>query len=525
MKNRLLQIRSVLVMESILRLRRTSTLVLFLVMCGAAFMLMPQAGSGGTMFLIGQRRVLLNSAATALTSAIMGGMVFSLAGFYLISNSITRDVRTGVGRLVAATPVSSARYLAGKLVGNMLYLAVMATVFMIACMGMHLLRGEMPLEPLVFLNTFGIMFLPMIPSVAAIALMFECVPFLSGRVGDVLYFFFWTASLSLTAALISDSQGHTWLLSADVTGIGFFIKEVTTIVGAKDISLGYSTFNTVLPPVFFPGLKWIPEAVIARLASALYVLPMFGIAWAAFRRFDPARRSSRKKSSPGMLARLQETIVYKWLRTPHGGWPVGSTSLAKAVALDTRMTLALSPILFVVIALSFVFNLFASIETIRTAYLPIMFFVLVPSLASISTRDRAGNTTRLIFSAPHVRRQFVFLKFFSALLLAMLVGFIPLIRIGLDNFFWLVALLNGMLFMAATATLLGVLTNTPKSFTAIFLLYMYISVNSKNAAAFDFAGYQMIATPSIIGAFAAASVLMIAAAWGVDRWKMESDEK
>lgn len=511
-------------MESILRLRRTSTLVLFLILCCTAFMLMPETGSGGTTFLIEHRRVLLNSAATALTSAILGGMVFSLAGFYLISNSITRDLRTGVGRLVAAAPVSSARYLAGKLIGNMVYLTILATVFMIACMGMHLLRGEMALEPMVFLKTFGIMFVPMIPAVAAIALMFECVPFLSGRSGDVLYFFVWIASFAVTAAIVSESKEHSWLLSADITGIGFFIKEVTTIVGAKDVSIGYSPFDKTLPPVFFAGLKWIPDMVVPRLASALYTLPMFGIAWAGFRRFDPARRSSRRKSGTGMLARLQQTIVYKWLRTPQGGWPVGSASFVKATVLDVRMTLALAPILFVVILLSFVFNLIFPIETIRTTLLPIMFFVLVPALASISTRDRAKNTTRMIFSAPHVRQQYVFLKFFSALLLTILLGFIPLFRIGMDSLFGLAALLNGMLFIAAAATLLGLLTNTPKTFIAIFLLYLYIGVNSKTVAAFDFAGGQMIATSSVIAAYAMASFIMMVVALGVERWKIKREE-
>ncbi len=486
-------------------------------------MLMPEAGTGGTTFLIGQQRVLLNSAATALTSAIMGGMIFSLAGFYLISNSVTRDLRSGVGRLIAATPVSSARYLAGKLAGNILYLAGMALVFMFACMGMHLLRGEAPLEPMVYLATFGIMFVPLIPSLAAIALMFECVPFLSGRLGDVLYFFIWVASLGLTAVIISESQGRSWVLAGDITGVGFFIKEVATVMGATDFSIGYAKFNAALAPAYFPGLKWIPEVFIPRLASALLTLPFFGIAWVGFRRFDPARTSSHKKGGAGKIARLQQTIVYKWLRTPRGGWPAGSPSFTKAALLDARLTLALSPILFVVVAASFVFNILAPIEVIRDTSLPVMFFVLVPGLASISTRDRSRNTTRLIFSAPLVRQQFVFVKFFSALLLTALVGFVPLVRIALNDPFSALALLNGMLFMAAAATLLGLLTNTPKTFTAIFLLFLYVAVSSKATPALDFAGWQMLATPSVIGSYALVTFFMIGVTWGVERWKMKRD--
>ena len=146
MNHKLIEIRSVLLMECALRFRRSTTPILFLILCGAAFVLMPEVSSGGVMFLIGKQRVLLNSAATSLTSALMGGLVLSLVGYYLISNSVERDLRTGVGKLIAATPLSSLRYLAGKLAGNIVYLTVMAVIFMIACMGMHILRGEMPLE-------------------------------------------------------------------------------------------------------------------------------------------------------------------------------------------------------------------------------------------------------------------------------------------------------------------------------------------------------------------------------------------
>ena len=526
MINKLIEIRSVILMECILRFRRSTTPILFLILCGAAFLLMPETSSGGVMFLIGNRRVLLNSAATALTSAIMGGLVFSLVGFYLISNSVSRDLQTGVGKLIAATPLSSLRYLAGKLAGNIVYLTAMATVFMIACMGMHLLRGEMPLEPIVFVQTFGIMFLPSIPCIAAIALMFECVPFLSGRGGDVLFFFFWTLTLALPPALVSASKGHAWILAADFTGLGFFVKEIISVTGATNFTIGYAPFNAALSPVFFSGLKWISEIVILRLASVLFTIPFFGIAWVAFRRFDPARGSSHEKAKTGKIARLWQTVVSVWLRivVPRGGWLVGPPSLVKAIALDVRLTLALYPIFFIVIASSLFSSLLAPMSAIRTSILPITFFILVPLLASISTRDRQRNTARLIFSAPCIRQQFVLLKFFSSLLTTVLVGFIPLLRLSLDDPFGAAAALNGMLFMASAATLLGLLTGTPKTFVVMFLLFLYTATSSKTTPAFDFAGLQGIATPSIVLLYAVASILMVVAAFGFERWRMNRGE-
>ena len=526
MIKKLIEVRSIILMECILRFRRSSTPVLLLILCGAAFVLMPETNSGGVMFLVGNQRVLLNSAATSLTSSIMGGLVFSLVGFYLISNSVSRDLQSGVGKLIAATPLSSLRYLTGKLAGNIVYLTAMAAIFMMACMVMHLLRGEMPLEPMVFLQTFGIMFLPSIPCLAAIALMFECVQFLSGRWGDLFYFFFWTITLAFPFVLASASKEHAWILAADFTGLGFFGNEISLVTGSHEFTIGYAPYNAALPPLFFPGLKLVPEIVLPRLASALFTIPFFAIAWAAFRRFDPARRSSHKKDKTGKLARLWQRIISVWLRivVPRGGWLVGPPSFVKAIVLDVRLTLALYPIFFIVIASSSLLGLLAPMTAIRTSILPITFFILVPLLASISTRDRVSNMARLVFTAPLVKRQYAALKFFSALLTTVLVGFIPLLRLSLDDPFGAAAALNGMLLIASAATLLGLLTGTPKTFVVIFLLFLYTATSSKTAPAFDFAGLQGIATPSVVLFYAMASLLMMMAAFGFERWRIKREE-
>ena len=72
-------------------------------------------------------------------------------------------------------------------------------MYVLNVMAMHLLRGEGPLEPFTYLLTYLLALGPAIAVVAALALMFECVPLLSGRLGDVLYFFVWSVLLALGA--------------------------------------------------------------------------------------------------------------------------------------------------------------------------------------------------------------------------------------------------------------------------------------------------------------------------------------
>jgi hypothetical protein len=520
MSTRPLPLWSVLVMESRLRFRRSSTWVLFVLLCVAAFYLMPETGSGGTAFLIAERRVLLNSAATSLTSSILGGLILSLAAFYVISDSLGTDLRTGMGHLIASSPLSSARYLAGKLLGNIVFLYLLCFVFMLACMAVHLLHGEAALEPLVFFRTFGVEFIPMVPCIAGIALVFECVRFLSGRGGDVLYFLFWLLFISIGVLILENAQSLAWLLAVDISGMGFFLKEIVHITGTTHFTIGYSPYDASLTPVLFQGLDWDPAFVLPRLLSTLFVLPLFAIALAFFRRFDPARQIS-KRAEAGFISRIGHKLSFQWLQGFVSRIPVpsGAPSLARAAALEMNFTFALFPVLLLMLAATAICGLFCAIDAIRIGIVPAVFFVTVPMLAGIPTRDRVDGTTPLIFTAPLVRRNFVFVKLIAALGIMLLLSAIPLIRITLDAPMNGLALLVGLVFASAAATALGLLTGSPKPFVVTFLLFLYLAISTKTEPAFDFAGWEQLTTLPIIAAYAIASFAMVSAAWLAERWK------
>ncbi len=507
-------------MECVLRFRRPGTVALLLALCAAAFLLMPETGSGGVMFLIGPQRVLLTSAATSLTSAVMGGLVFSLMGFYLISNSVARDLLSGAGGLIASTPVTSARYLAGKLAGNILYLTAIALAFMIACMGMHLLRGERPLEPWLFLQTFGIMFAPLAFAVAGIALLFECTPILSGRGGDLLYFLFWGLALGLPVAIVSASREHTWILAADFTGLGFFVKEIIQVTGSHNFSIGYAPYDPTLAPVEFPGLQLHPEIVLPRIASALIVIPLFGLAWLAFRRFDPATAKAGKVSgSVQRQMRSGFTTHWRRLMNPRAGWITGSSSLLRAALLDARLTIALAPSVSLLAAGALIAGSFAPMEHLRSAVLPAMFFLLVPALATTSTRDRTMGTTPFILATPVMPRRLLFTKLLSGLFVALGVALVPVLRSFAESPISGMALLNGIFLFTVAATCLGRMTGSPRAFTVLSLLFLYLCLSSRSEAALDFAGWKGLASPETLVSYSCISAGLLACAWAMDRWK------
>ncbi|RPH37633.1 hypothetical protein EHM92_02160 [bacterium] len=503
--------------ECVLRLRRASTGALFLLLCASAYLLMPDVTQGNAAFIIGQQRVLLTSAATSLATALTGCLLLSLFGFYLVSNAITRDARTGIGPLIATTPVGSASYLAGKFLGNAIYLAIVAAGFMAACMGMHLIRGEGPLEPLTFAVTFGFFFIPLIFTVAAFALLFESVRFLSGRLGDVLYFFVWSFLISIPAIALQQNGNPGWPMFVDATGVGLAIAEVERIAHTTNISIGFSPFNTALPPIVFPGVSWTPEILASRIVASLLALPLLALALAGFRRFDPATgRQTTKRNERAFLHRAGNFLRGRWL-VPKERWLTGPPTLLRAVGLDVQLSLALSPFVALAMLVFAIGGSLAPLADLRAGWLPAMFFILVPILAGVSTRDRISNTTGLIFSAPLLRPHYVAWKFLSVSSLSLLVAVVPLVRTMIADPVQLPGFLVGMFLLVSAATALGIFTGTPKTFVVSFLFFLYIVVSSRNEPGLDFAGWNGVATTAVFTVYGGVSLGLMVLAWGWER--------
>lgn len=504
--------------ECVLRLRRASTGAMFLLLCVSAYLLMPDVHQGNAVFKVGEQRVLLTSAATSLATAMTGSLLLGLFGFYLVSNAIARDSRTGVGSLIASTPVGSGTYLVGKFLGNVVYLGIVSAGFMFACMGMHLLRGEGPLEPMTFVATFAVLFIPLVITVAGLALLFESLRFLSGRTGDVLYFFVWASLLSLPAVSLAEKKGLGVLMYLDVSGMGLALSEIMRIAGTTTVSIGLSPFNASLPPVLFPGITWTPEMIASRAVASLLVLPLIVLSYLGFRRFDPAvrRKAARKKGV--FPERTRNLLQGKWL-VPKRSWLSGPPTLLQAVGLDVQLSLTLQPFSGMALLLFAFAGLLAPQADLRAAWFPALFFVLVPLVAGISTRDRSAGMDGLIFSAPGLRRHFVAWKFLSALSLALLIALVPLGRTLVADPHASPGLLVGLCFLAAAATALGTVTGTAKTHIVGFLFFLYIAVSSRSEPGLDFAGWNGVATAGVLSAYAGISAGLIILAWGWEKMR------
>ena len=110
----------------------------------------------------------------------------------MVRGAVARDQRTGVGELLAASPLSRVGYLLGKFGGSLLVLASMAGTLAVTGLVLQVARGESrTLDPLALSTPYLWLSLPVLAMTAAAAVLFDTVPGLRIGLGHLVRFFVW----------------------------------------------------------------------------------------------------------------------------------------------------------------------------------------------------------------------------------------------------------------------------------------------------------------------------------------------
>lgn len=185
------------------RFRRYSTLITLGITIYATYLYLPPATGRKITFNMGGYRGIYNSAWVGATVAVMTIIILSLPGFYLIKNAIQRDRETGVGQILATTPLTRLQYTLGKALSNLLFLAAMAGITLVAAAALQLLRAEsVVIRPLDYISPYLIATLPWMMLVAGLAVLFEATHWLRGGLGNVIFFFLYLAGLTAMGLLL-----------------------------------------------------------------------------------------------------------------------------------------------------------------------------------------------------------------------------------------------------------------------------------------------------------------------------------
>jgi hypothetical protein len=517
MSERFFRLLAVVRADLFIRLRRPSTAVVFVLLSILPYLWIPKPSTGRALIVLQGKRALYNSAAIGMATAMMATIFIGLVGFYVISNALRRDVLTRCGYVVASTTMRGSEYIFGKFAGNVAFLTVFTAGFMAMSMAMVIVRGEAPLQPLVFASQYLLLVPPVIAFVSAIAITFECTPILRTKFGDVLYFFLWMSTMGAVVALEENGQAASWAIYFDISGMGTVLGQMKAYYATNSLSVGAITFDKSKGVIDFTGLRLGWDWLFPRMAATVWPVAILGVGRVFFHRFDPARVRAvpNEKSHRSWLGRINmvsKPVARLFVR---GGnallAPFGSASFVRSAATDALATIGSFPLIsLAVIGFAIAALVQDDAQTLLRGLMPVAFAGCAIAIADVASREKRAGTTALVFATPGLRSRFVWWKFASALFVAMIFLFVPIVRVLTLRPAAVLPLLIGVAFVVAAATALGILSSNPKTFIVGFLTFWYVVMSDKGATpSIDFAGWFGAPTGPVLLAYAAASVALL----------------
>lgn len=509
------------------RVRRYS----FLIVLGATVFLASTVATGHIVLRLHRYRGVYNSAWVGILMTVTTTFFLSLAGFYIVKNALERDRRTGVGQIIAATPVGRLLYLLGKTLSNLAVLAVMVGILILAAVATQLIRGEdSRIELWSLISPFLLIGLPAMAVVAAVAVLFETLPGLRGGFGNVAYFFLW-----LFVGTYSLEHSTPF---ADLMGI----KLVETILKAA----AYARFpdyagrfsveilpeSRILQTFRWEGIHWTPELILERLYWFGVAFGIVLITVLFFDRFDPARGISHRYDlsfKRGLLNRWLKrlppeaapSVASEAKRLVPAPAPVHLTPLMAApthfrfgqtLLAELRLMLKGQPWWWYVAALGLIVaGLSNPSDVARRQLLPFAWIWPLLIWSAMGTREVRHRTEQLVFSAAHPLRRQLAATWLGGVIVAMLAGSGVAVRLALaSNWANVLAWTIGALFIPTLALALGVWSGSSKLFEVVYTVLWYVGpVNqvhyldfmgtSSEAVAVGVPLYYLILTLTLLG--------------------------
>lgn len=508
-------------LELRLRLRRPGTLVALLGVVALSWLMIPDPASGKALMVVHHARVLYSSTTLALGGSMLAAMLFGLAGFYLLRGRAGEDLRGGVGAVISASAISNAAFLFSRWLGGVLYLCALMGAYMLTIVLMQLLRGDGPIELLVYARVGLMLLLPLALYMSACAILFDSIPLLMGKGGDVLYFFLWVAQTGLLAAFDKvPLHGVSPLLLLDMNGVGALMLTLKSMLMQTSMAIGRNGYDVALAALPMPPLAWPDGLPALRAGAALLAMLLLAPAIAGFHRYSPDRvkaAMSRRRRSPlawlnGLLRPLTVLVQPLWRLAPRvpgvAGQALGDIALTLVMAPST---LLLMPVAWVLAA------------ALPPAQVPSL---LIPALAvwgllisDVSTRDIEAGSEAMGGAVAGGATGRYLRQLLAAAGLGLLVMGPVALRLLAFAPLRAAVLVSGVICLAALAQVFGRCARTPRLFVALFLFVLYLAVNAPSIAWLDMVGFNGSATSASMLLQSVLALCAIAAGWLHARWR------
>lgn len=477
-----------------LRLRRLSTVIVLLVTLVLSWMIVIDPRTGMAMMVIHKARTAYESGTVAFGSACIASMLLNLLGFYLVRGRSSLDLRSGCAGILATTPVSNARLLASRWLGSLAYLLLLELALVVGGCVLQLIRGEGPLQPGVYLQTYALMLTPTLMFAASAALLADAWGPLMGRRGDVAYFFVWMAQMAVLPATLDQHEVRLSPLQAlDISGLAAAASRVAMLMNTHSVAIGGSPFDPSLPMLHFPEGFWSAGLVALRGASAALAVAVIVPALGLFHRFEPARvrgpvrgQAARRRPWLDRLLRPGQwpARALLWL-APRLGGTLGAWTAELSLILRANPWAVPAWLLIAVLSQVLPADKLAGLLGLACALWGL-------AISDVAARDASHGTVGLAAAVPGGDEGRFWRQWgvsFGLGLGLTLPAILPAGRPMLA-----VTVLCGLLMVSALASLLGQTTRGGRSFLALYLFGLFVALQIPTLPWLDVLGFNGSAT-------------------------------
>ena len=503
------------------RIRQSSFLIVLALTVWAGYLFVPPDSASYLVLFVGLKRGIYNSSWIGLMFGFIAASHLALLGFFLVKNAIGRDRRTGVGQIIATTPIRKPTYVVGKWLSNLAVLVTILGVMTATAAVMQLIRAEDPTVDLLALAApIWLMGLPVLAIVAAIAVLFESIPVLCGGLGNVIYVFVWTAGLATVLAVGIDEASDLARSFSDLFGYTRQLADIQQQLLATDPRASMS--SGLLTPVrgrdigtfVWDGFEWTARIVRERMIWSGLAVVLALVSAVPFDRFDA---SGRKRGLGRPVEGDQKSPFSRQQRRLGGtiGGALVDRDSTDSVSLDAAGAVYLtpadvrasrgrffavlvaelrlllrgrSPLWYVGVVGLTIACLACPLDAVRRYLLPAIWLWPVLIWSQMGIRERLHNTQQMVFSSPRpVWRQLPAI-WVAGVILTVAAGSGAGIRVAAaGNLPGLLGWLAGVLFAPSLALALGVWVGNSRGFELIYLLLWYVGV-ANGVPVFDYAG-------------------------------------
>lgn len=465
------------------RTRSYSFLILmFITIYIASTFVPPLDASYQTISLKGFRG-LNNAAWVGAVTAVMSSTFLLFFGFYLINSSIYRDIKSKVGLVVSASPLSNRKYLFSKFASNLLLMFTLSAVVQLMGVFIFLFRNEgFPMVASDFLLPWIFIGIPAIIFLSSVAVIFEIIFVRRTSLQNFAYF---VLVVSLLAG-VAFSDTSFFSVLRDVAGGSALqasasqdLHAQTGVISDTFFSIGYQ-INLAedaesLKTFTLSSIQWSGHFLLTRLTLVVFSLVSVFLTSVFFHRFDLAPAVSKKTTQSAST--LQSTSAS--FRT--GELPKIQTSFSLLPVMISEWKIMIrgrSKWLTALTIGGMIALVFAPIEVAHPIILPLLWFIQVARFSDVFSRDVSLRIQYFSFSSFKPLQRLLSSQILAVTGMLVLIALPLILRyLAIGELFTAGGIVLGALFLVLLSAAMGLLTGGKKLFELFFCILTYMNLN------------------------------------------------